>query len=275
VPNANVTINGNRISGGLPQTFELNPGNYRIVLSRDGYQSAARNVTLNSDTTLDINLQPIAHTLRIRTNVGNAVIFVDGNRRGSGSLSLDLQPGRYDVRVDAPGYRSVSQTVNLNSSSTVTFNLERITHTLQIQSNVNGATVYVDGNRRGSGSLSLDLQPGTYEVRIAAEGYFDFVTTVRLNGNETVRANLEPATATLRLEVPPQYRSDEAGGSQGRGPFQLWVDGQRQNSTTIEVEPGTHTIRFVAGPLRIEESFNFQAGTEYVLSPSLDLQLTQ
>lgn len=203
VQDANITINGNSVRGSLPQSFNLDPGNYRIVLSRDGYQSAARSVTLDSNTTVTINLEPITRTLNIR-------------------------------------------------------------------SNVNGATVYIDGNRRGSGSILLDLQPGTYELRISADGYLDFTRTVRLNSNETVNANLQPAFATLRMEIPSEYLNSEE-----REGYIILVDGERQSGTTVQVRPGRHEITFIAGAIRVTESFVFQPNTEYRLTPTVDLELTQ
>jgi len=68
--------------------------------------------------------------------------------------------------------------------------------TLYINSTPTLAKVYINGEYTGTTPLSLVLESGSYEIRIAKEGYYDFVKKINLTANETTYIN-----ATL-TEIP-------------------------------------------------------------------------
>jgi hypothetical protein len=51
---------------------------------------------------------------------------------------------------------------------------------LTVRSNVWGDTVYIDGERRGSTRLDLELPPGPHDVRVEKEGYEPYEAKVEL-----------------------------------------------------------------------------------------------
>jgi len=75
---------------------------------------------------------------------------------------------------------------------------------LYIQSNIDGADVYVNGEKQATGTRSSDLKasifglrPGTYEIQLKKEGYQDAVKTVELTGDKAVE------TIIMELENNP------------------------------------------------------------------------
>ena len=75
---------------------------------------------------------------------------------------------------------------------------------LYIQSNIDGADVYVNGEKQATGTRSSDLKasifglrPGTYEIQLKKEGYQDAVKTVELTGDNAVE------TIIMELEDNP------------------------------------------------------------------------
>ncbi len=104
--------------------------------------------------------------------------------------------------------------------------VERIA-TLQIESNIDGAELFVDGQSQGVGSRSraIALNPGLSELRLQKRGYEPVTRRLNLAGGDSlsVELSLEPAAA---LEAP-------AGGALARSSAQavapsrtgLWVSG--------------------------------------------------
>ncbi|MFP4115467.1 MAG: PEGA domain-containing protein [Spirochaetales bacterium] len=135
---------------------------------------------------------------------------------------------------------------------------------LTITANIRNADVYIDGVRqRESTPASFNLRPGTYTLRIEARGYRSWEGRVTLDSNETIRAELVPPTATVYLEVPPEYLNDRV-----RDPWRMidfYIDGRLRRGSRIEVDSGYHDIAIVSGGLRFEDEFYFEGGRDYTL----------
>ena len=141
---------------------------------------------------------------------------------------------------------------------------------LTVTTNVRGADVFLDGVRqRQTTPVTFNLRPGTYTIRVEAEGYQTWLTTVRLDRNQTIRAELIPSFATVILEIPRDLLNDRV-----RDPWRLidfYLDGRLQRRTRIEVEPGYHLVTVVSGGLKIEQEFFFQAGRTYTVETIMRL----
>ncbi|WP_297506364.1 PEGA domain-containing protein [Thermococcus sp.] len=73
-PSARVLING-KMYNITPLTVTLNPGNYSVVLSREGYQNYSMNITLDPGETrkLDITLTPVTPSTTSSMNTSSSV----------------------------------------------------------------------------------------------------------------------------------------------------------------------------------------------------------
>lgn len=104
---ANVTVNG-KYRGQSPVKIALSPGvTYRIGASKAGYGSAMRRVQLNSGASEAVSIDLTAVLGRVNLNVqpGDATVFIDGQERATGSVSLELSAAPHVVEVRKPGYR--------------------------------------------------------------------------------------------------------------------------------------------------------------------------
>jgi uncharacterized membrane protein len=105
--------------------------------------------------------------------------------------------------------------------------------TLQVESNPRGANVYINNElQEGSAPISVQLTPGTYTVRVTAKGYDEFVTTINLTGNQSIRADLQQMRHTLRVNSNVQNA-------------QVYLDNNRIGSsgTSTALAPGTYTVQ--------------------------------
>lgn len=102
-------------------TFDA--GTYEVRYERSGYRSETFDITVEADTqqTVRRSLRPRQGSLRVYSNVGGAQAFLDGRHvgtvaDGTGRLDVDsLDPGRYQLTLVAPGYRTAVENVQVHA----------------------------------------------------------------------------------------------------------------------------------------------------------------
>gem|GEM_PF-3233312 len=139
---------------------------------------------------------PKPATLCVNTEPDGAMVFLNDQYIGTTPATIDrLHPGRHVVRVTRPHYQSWQQAVKvkggLNQLSPQMVYLEG--GKLSVQSDPAGATVYLDGDPRGTTPVVLtDLDPGAHAVRVVLPNYVDWESTqsVKAGLTTTVKAPL-------------------------------------------------------------------------------------
>ncbi|AFG37005.1 PEGA domain-containing protein [Spirochaeta africana] len=176
-------------------TMTLEAGNYTVEARAPGYESRSVEVNLNWNQTITINLQREVrrHSLRVITNVSNAVVYLDGDRAGSGEFATTLDEGRYSLRITAPGYQDHITQVELDRNRTVRVALEPRDGTVILDFPQRTANVFyfIDGNRSAvnsrRGREEITLSPGTYSLRFEAGGISSSEIEVDIRGGERLR----------------------------------------------------------------------------------------
>lgn len=234
VNDAAVYIN-NDLKGTAPLRLTLSPGRYTVRVIAPGHTEFSQVVDLNRTMTIGANLEAITHSLRVTANINGASVYVNNDLKGNTPTTVQLNAGRYSVRVTAPGYVDHSQAVDLSQDISVSATLQPITYTLSVNSSVNGAAVYVDNNRSGNAPASVTLEPGNYTVRVEADGYVDFSQSVELSRNTTVSATLQLITYTLSVS------SNVSGAA-------VFIDNNRTGNApaSATLKPGNYTVKVVA-----------------------------
>ncbi len=180
-----VPVNGNsQTRGKAPFTVQLAPGGYRVTVSYPGFNAETKEINLNSNSTLNFNLQQQNVNLTVTSNVQNARVVIQGNGingqiSGNASFTANLTPGTYTVRVNAPGYSPVQQTVNVNSTMTLNIPLQPQTARVNIiipnsmldytTSNPAGRIKIYDNGSEINGNV-LELLPGQHTIRVTSGG---------------------------------------------------------------------------------------------------------
>lgn len=135
-----------------------------------------------------------------------ATVSLDGRPIGRIPLYARVNPGRAELKIEHPGYEPYVQTVDLAPGQTLSVKpvLVRakppppIATRLGVVASPIGATVIVDGERRGVTPIVLDVDAGTHRVVVSASKHDTRVVTVTLSHGETRRIDLQ-----LREESPP------------------------------------------------------------------------
>jgi hypothetical protein len=114
VNGAEVYVNGQYVGTTPTGAISYPQGNYTAQFRLGGYNdvSLSFSVSANSNQTVRADLAPVAGSLRVRANVGGAVVFLNGQQagsvpNGSGELTLNNLPtGTHEIVVIAPGFRT-------------------------------------------------------------------------------------------------------------------------------------------------------------------------
>ncbi|ASJ03528.1 hypothetical protein A3L09_09810 [Thermococcus profundus] len=235
---AKVYVNGTH-RGTTPLSLSLNPGTYRIDLSKEGYWSYSTTITITpgSAPTINVTLTPKPATLTILSEPSGTSVYIDGSYKGATPLTLNLTHGIHELRLEKDGYKGVQEALTLNpgESRSLDLKLEPLPVTLSITATPEMAVVYVNNEYQGVTPLKLSLFPGTYEVKIAKDEYEALTQTVALNPGEstTLNVTLTPLFGFLRV-----YCNVEGA--------EVYVDNVKVGETPLEgykLPAGEHTVK--------------------------------
>lgn len=112
-PGASITVDGD-FRGGSPATVEVSPDRaHRVVVSRAGYESQERTVTLGrgAEQSIDIRLKPRLGTIRVLSRPAGAEVAVDGLPAGRTPLDLQLPSTEHKLDFSLEGYVAQSREI--------------------------------------------------------------------------------------------------------------------------------------------------------------------
>jgi hypothetical protein len=153
-------------------------------------------------STTDIpEFESLTGSLEVTANIAGATVYIDGEAVGEAPLHReDLSTGRHSVRVEADGFQTFERPVNINGGmeAHVQAVLRPAPVQLRVESDVPGATVFIDRGYIGTTPLTVDdLGPGSYDVTVSADGYDMYAETVEL---ETEARDLYVRFKDVRLQ---------------------------------------------------------------------------
>ncbi len=250
--------------GETPATIELMEGSHPISVVRDGYSAWDGTVVAepNADIALPlIRLQPANAQLLVNSIPRGANVTVNGRYRGQSPITLDLAPDiNYEIGLSKAGYGITSRKVRLESaaSDSITVDLTARTGTLTVNVQPADATVYVDGQARGTGSATLRLSSAPHRIEVRKTGFESWSRTVtprpgypqtlsaRLRSLEEIERQsvaLERETAAgqvLRLVEPGTFTLGSSRSEQGRRANEVIVPVKLTKSFLIGVKEVTN-----------------------------------
>jgi hypothetical protein len=112
-------------------------------------------------------------TLTVTTNPAGVPVVIDGEPRGVTPLTLELAPGRHELRLAANGGNARVIPLTITAGGTVSQSIELPTAgpqtgQLTVRTEPSGARVTVDGMAQGQTPLTLEgLTPGNHTVVLA------------------------------------------------------------------------------------------------------------
>ncbi len=236
-------------------------------------------------TGLTLSAQRIAPAQSSRTStIGALVININVDNftatiRGKiySDRRIQLPPGKYSITFKADGYADFVTDVTINGETVLTVNMQAIAavatpvpapsvFALIFQCNVPGAQVFIGTSLIGSVANPVALPVGTYQIKISAPGYRDFVNNVTIQSQMTLPVNLVPNTFNLSISANVPNA-------------QITVNNMSiKSGSVVALPPGAVNIRATApGYTESNQSLNLteDRALNIVLSPSVyNLQIT-
>ena len=172
---------------------------YRLSLS--GYR----------DNRVSVPQDPGANWLILDITPKTGVIVkIDGQveKVENGQTMTYLKYGSHDYSVEASGYDPQSGTVNVvrGDKITVPVHLSSIMGSLSITTGTSGASIIVNGEKKGTDSWKGELKPGLYRIEVTKGGYETYSQNVEIAKNESKDIqipSLNPVYATLNIAYRP------------------------------------------------------------------------
>lgn len=213
---ASVTVNG--ISyGETPRVRnKLQPGQYRILFSEEGYKDMEMVVEIaeGEEKEVAVTLEPLEASLRVATIPEDARVYIDGIYHGQSNLLLnDLEASAISVSVEKVGYMKESRPLVLSSGeeSFVEFRLEKVLSTATFT--LSPAEVDIAINRKHkltttpskkgsyiSAPVELELPIGKHKLTFSAKHYFDKEIEIILQENKPLNLG------QIALEFKPNMK---------------------------------------------------------------------
>ena len=216
-PNAFVELDGEVLAtNGGTATKLMKFGTYNYRVQAPNYLPEAGNVTVNDPKNkhvVNVALKPNFSSVILKVD-GNAEIWVNGERKGTGSWTGNLGAGSYIFEAKKENHR------DSYTSCDITVTPEPQTITLQAPQPILGeadinsapamADIYIDGKKIGqTPQMVSDLPVGQHNVRIGKQGYSDFNSTFTVREGETSvltakleKSIVEQTAAVSDLEKP-------------------------------------------------------------------------
>jgi hypothetical protein len=106
--------------GTVPQTLELQGGEYRVRIEKEGYENYSADITVTGNDLLRVSLAKIEHSLEVRTvPEGTRLSLTDSAGRvqsiGHSPATIKIDPGEYTVHAQMAGYSSQSKKVTVKA----------------------------------------------------------------------------------------------------------------------------------------------------------------
>ena len=192
---------------------------------------------------------------------------------GNTTFVQALVPGKYTVKVSAPGYIAQTKTIDLTANQTVNFQLQPALVRLKVTSNVHGASVQVSGAGTASGNIPFqkNLTLGNYTVSISANGYESQSRAVNLQSAQNIHFNLKTAMGTLQVVISPDSLNKR--DIYAREKILIIDNGIEMEGMNFQLRPGQHTIQIISGGLWTQTTINVEAGKTYTIQPTLSLEI--
>jgi hypothetical protein len=283
-PDARLEIDGVPFFVTLLDGIRLLAGPHTVRVSRPGFtaQTAEVKIASGAATPLGIELERASAVVKVRTNVADVEVLVDGQSGGRTALLLPageatsaegtggvvfaealvdgLQVGVHEVTLVRDGYRPLAVRVAVEALvdyELTPFTLEETRGTLALSGIPSGARVRVDGVEStaavAAGALRLELPVGQHEVAVELGSVGAFVERIELADRQGIELAVRLAPRATLLGVlggdlaAAERLTRDLAGAFGRNPHWRFENHSAAAPTALS-EVGVDASALRAGP---------------------------
>ncbi len=183
-PSGAAVYQGETQIGETPMQLELMEGSHSLSLIKDGFKAwdgsveAIANIAQVLPT---VELEPANAQLRVTSIPRGANVSVNGRYRGQSPVTIALSPDiNYEIGLSKAGYGTASRRVRLEAAAAEEINVDMTARVGEVTVAVLpvDATVFIDGQARGSGTVTLNLSSAPHQLEVKKDGYATFARSV-------------------------------------------------------------------------------------------------
>lgn len=208
----------------------IRPGSYVLVGSNVGYETTRLPVRVRGEPNqqFKVTLRKQPGLVSVDTNGLAATLLVDGQPLGAVPGEHRIAAGPHTVVIRAPRHLEFSTRVEVEGrgeKQMLKATLLPAYSPVTIESLPAGARVSVDGREIGVTPLTTELDAGSFTMRLAAEGYRNWESSIQVLANTPqrigpVELGLPDGHLTVR-SVPAQADVAIGGRYRGRTPLEV------------------------------------------------------
>jgi len=282
-PMGAMIILDNKNEGLTPKTIEnISAATHRLILSYDGYERSAQTITLQADSTIEINqtLVPLTGNLNITSIPSGANIYLNDEYRGVSPLKLQyLDVGNYFLKIKMDGYEEYLSKVEVehDNDTDILKQLDPLPAFINLFSVPNEVSVYIDGkflDKTKNTGLLAKLTPGKHSIEFKKKGYISETREIELlpNQNTDMDASLkklpkgvsdDPNVGWLSVSGNPNGSKIKINNaeydlpyayldlSKGSHSYKVYKPGYKSKKGSTKIDAKKHQeLKFILNPLR-------------------------
>ncbi len=196
-----VSLNGMPPPVMVGERYLVWPGSYRVAAEKTGYRRLDEliEVEFGAISTLQYQLRKLPGLLKVTSPpVNSAEVWIDGNRVGSTPLDmLEVEAGAHDLRVTAERYLPYQQAIDIQgmgAQQSIEVLLKPGWGSLLVNSDPDGADVWMDGELVGQTPLQFEPMQGQHQIELQKTGWKAASAEVQIAPGEQI------ALPTIRLQ---------------------------------------------------------------------------
>ncbi len=268
---AKVWLDG-QLQGQIPIILKVADGRHLLEIKKTDYEDFSQWVQVKEGDRINVNpmLKAIAKEkwgeILVESDVPDASVYLDGNLHPDKTPTLirKVLVGPHVIEIRKDPAMPWKQTLNVEEGKTFKVRAELKATiggpggSVRVLSNVEGASVFLDGNDLGPAPMDIkDVKPGEHVIEVKAAGYL--VSEKRI----TVGAG---SAAVLKFELQPEKAATTTGTLKVVSPVPeavVYVDGENVGSVpqTREVTSGDHFVVVTKkGYQKFEKKIRIEAG---------------
>ncbi len=257
------------INGGLLISFGdryfARPGDYQLTLSAPGYYSEEHKLRITKDALQQhrFTLKPLPGHLRIESTPPGASVLADGKTLGTTPLDLSpLDAGEHDFTLTLARYQSADIKVTIegrDQRQNLAVDLKPDWATVTISSEPDGASVFIDGTKRGETPVDLKVTSGERQLTLKKQGFADHRQRLQVIAGQAqtlATIALQPAAASLAINSTPSGANITVNGEfAGSAPTEIALEPEQKQVIQLSL-PGyqTHQQTFKLGAGQKQEA---------------------
>lgn len=199
----------NALAGTIPmKSKDLPSGEHNVKIVKPLYNPFSQTVVVRDNETTTVTPSLSANFSEVTITVDNdADIYINDEKKGSGTWTSKLASGIYQLEAKKDGHRSTMQNAEITSAQPKThIQLSAPTPiygSANITSTPTMADVYIDGRNVGQTPLFIpQILIGQHKAVIKRDGYVDYEYPLEVKESQTLAFNAELQTYAMVNIIP-------------------------------------------------------------------------